>query len=581
MTELNGHTESAPIVVGDKVITLEEPNVVVILDANSGKVLKRMECDHLKLFPAEKQARGRALMKEIEEQYYEFQNLCWEYAWLKNIKANPGLPPDEAAVKIPGKDPARELEIEKIWKERGYGGSPAAPLSAGHGWHPFAVGTPEYDKLADLLTESQVDFGVAPMLHVSHTQMSQHGMTQNTPTSDGSSIFVTFASGQTACLDLDGNVKWMKWYPHDLDRKAVRASFASPWQAFLRKGFTGMSPLLGDDKLIVTQGYVIRGLDKATGTIAWEVKYGDGLEAPDGRRAYKGPSLLTWEDGAKALIFPQGYVIRPSDGKVLSSLNPWEMFGVPSGNVHCAIMGLTTHGDSCFFSWAYGCGAMKVVRNGNDKVGFEPLWRNVIKASAINSKDIAAQPPRGMSAETLIETSPLYDPERNHLYLSVHLRGLWVMDAASGKVFADAQPPNPYQGGPSFCHTSNQLVNPLLVGGKYLFSCRESGGTSVYDAGDIRNVLSENQILPDIRRDMTLREKQWSEIKPRTIGRYIYTSMMWVGGNDDHRTPSDLFVQGENVFIRTIDGILCARRSNTSQESLPKIREKTDSAAHN
>ena len=98
------------------------------------------------------------------------------------------------------------------------------------------------------------------------------------------------------------------------------------------------------------------------------------------------------------------------------------------------------------------------------------------------------------------------------------------------------------------------------------------GGTSVYDANDIRNVLSENQILPDIRRDIMLREKPWREIQPRTIGRFIFTTMMWSGGNDDHRTPSDLFVQGENVFIRTIDGILCARHSNTSQEPLPLIR---------
>lgn len=557
MTELNGHTESTPIVVGAKVVTLEEPNFVVCLDADTGKVLWRVGCDHLTIFDPDKQARGRELMREIDNTYYGFQSLAWEYRWLKS---DPSQKTDKnSAADHPGKDPAREREIEEIWKERAFGGTPGAPLSCGHGGIPFNLGTPEYDKLADVFTELQVDFGIAPMLHISHTQMSQHGMTQNTPTSDGSSIFATFASGQTVCLDLNGNVRWMKWHPHDLDRAAVRASFSSAWGAMLRKGFTGMSPLLVDDKLIVTQGYAIRALSKATGDILWEVKYGNGVEAPGERRAYKGPSLLALDDGTKALIFPQGYVIRPSDGKVLSSLSPWDMFGVPSGNVHCAIMGLTTHGDTCYFSWAYGGGALRVVKTGQDGVAFQQLWRNTIEASALSPKDITSAPARGLSAETLVETSPLFDPERERLYLSVHLRGLWAMDATDGTILAHMGVPNAYNGGPPFAHASNELVNPLLVGGKHVFSCRESGGTSLYDANDIKNLVSENQILPDIRRDLMQRKKPWSEIKGRTIDRYFYTAMMWVGGNDDHRTPSDLFVHGDKVFIRSIDGIYCVQ----------------------
>lgn len=559
-TELKGFTESTPIVVGDRVITLEEPDYVVCLDANTGKLLWRVECDHLKLFPADKEARGRALMREVNDNYYSFDSLIWEYDWIKG--SWPPFGPDKKAAP---KDAARILEIEKIWKERAYGGTPSAPLSAGHGCYPFAVGTPEYGKLADALTELQVDFGIAPMLHISNTQMAQHGMTQGTPTSDGKSIFATFASGQTVCLNLDGKVKWMKWYPHDIRRDAVRAAFnASPWLAFIRKGFTGMSPLLVDDKLIVTQGYVIRGLQKDSGTLAWEVKYGDGIEASAERRAFKGPSLLTLADGDKALIFPQGYVIRPSDGAVLSSLSPWEMFDVPWGNAHCAVMGLTTDGDTCYFSWGAGCGAVRVVKKGKDEVVFSHLWRNTI-AESVPSGNIDSQPPHGLSAETLIETAALLDPVRKRLYISLHEKGLWAMDATNGKVLAHMDAPHQWNGGPPFGTPSNELVNPILVGGKYVFSCRESGGTSVYDADDITHVISENQVYPDITRDMKLWQKPWNELKSRTIDRYFYTGTEWIGGNDDHRTPSDVFIQGDKVFVRSIEGIVCAQARGADQ----------------
>ena len=225
------------------------------------------------------------------------------------------------------------------------------------------------------------------------------------------------------------------------DKTSVRKSFSVPFCGFMKLGFTGMSPLLIDDKLIVTQGYAIRGLWKDTGKLAWDVKYETGWDAEAERLAYKGPALLTLADGDKALIFPQGYVIRPSDGKVLSSLTPWEMFDVPSGNVHCAIMGVIADGDTCYFSWAYGCGDVRVLKTAKDAVEFKHLWRNTIAESALSPADIVKQPPHGLSAETLIETEPLLDPIRKRLYLSVHERGLWAMDATNGNIMAHIASP--------------------------------------------------------------------------------------------------------------------------------------------
>ena len=57
--------------------------------------------------------------------------------------------------------------------------------------------------------------------------------------------------------------------------------------------------------------------------------------------------------------------------------------------------------------------------------------------------------------------------------------------------------------------------------------------------------------------DYELWQKSWAEIKRNTIDRYIYTGMELIGGNDDHRTPADIFIQGDKLYIRSTEGILC------------------------
>jgi hypothetical protein len=53
-------------------------------------------------------------------------------------------------------------------------------------------------------------------------------------------------------------------------------------------------------------------------------------------------------------------------------------------------------------------------------------------------------------------------------------------------------------------------------------------------------------------------DKPWSEVRPRTIDRYIYLGADWIcPKNDVHRTPSDLFFQGHRVYIRSLEALYC------------------------
>lgn len=437
-TELLGFTQSHPIIVGDNLITLEEPSFVVCLDANSGKLRWRTACDHLALFAATEQQQAHTLMRQVEDSLFKARELADEYSWLTGRwnYAIPGARARKGNIDNTPTTTDRIAAIRKEWIDRGFAGSPEDVLYSGHGLQPYAAGSAKYTELATTLADLQVDYGIVPQLNCFPTQAWRMGQTQGTPTSDGSNIFVTFGYGQTACLDLDGHIVWMKWFAHILDKsKVLTAIERDPNVGYQRNGLTGPSPLLVGDTLIVTQGYAIRALDKATGNQRWMVKYGNGNEANAGRAAYRGPALMTLPNGDKVLICPQGYVIRVADGKVLTGDAPQEMFMLPIGNVHCYMMGLVTNGDTCYYTWALGAGAFKVVNLNRDLVECRYLWRTMIPAQDYTNLHPDGIPFGNIDAETYIENAPVYDPDRKRIYISTNQTGcLWSIDAVNGRL---------------------------------------------------------------------------------------------------------------------------------------------------
>ncbi len=119
--------------------------------------------------------------------------------------------------------------------------------------------TRKYDELTQQLIDCRIDGVVLPDLFTITVQTQTSGQTQDTPTSDGASnILPTFGYGHTACLDLDGKIKWMKWFPEIVGDKAtlLAAGKKSHWAEYegSKMGLVVRAPVLVDDKLIVTQG---------------------------------------------------------------------------------------------------------------------------------------------------------------------------------------------------------------------------------------------------------------------------------------------------------------------------------------
>ena len=71
-TPLPGPSFSQPVVVGDKVFTLADPNWLVCLSARDGKILWQKAVDHTAAMPPEKAAKARAATAFWDEQFRQY-----------------------------------------------------------------------------------------------------------------------------------------------------------------------------------------------------------------------------------------------------------------------------------------------------------------------------------------------------------------------------------------------------------------------------------------------------------------------------------------------------------------------------
>ncbi|MBI3830025.1 MAG: PQQ-binding-like beta-propeller repeat protein [Planctomycetes bacterium] len=120
------------------------------------------------------------------------------------------------------------------------------------------------------------------------------------PVSDGRNVYVWFASGVTACYDLDGKCVWM--------RCENVPSFEHGYSS---------SPVLVDGKLIVYMRDLI-AFDAKTGDVAWRTPLTKHEGAnPEGY--FHGTPQPVNIGGTALLMLGNGTVVRASDGKVLST----------------------------------------------------------------------------------------------------------------------------------------------------------------------------------------------------------------------------------------------------------------------
>ncbi len=93
-----------------------------------------------------------------------------------------------------------------------------------------------------------------------HKKMS---VATSTPASDGKRVFATFSSNDVVCLDLDGNLLWIRGLSHDYPNASNSLGMAS---SPIVVGETLIVPVENDDDSFTT------GLDVKTGIARWKIK---------------------------------------------------------------------------------------------------------------------------------------------------------------------------------------------------------------------------------------------------------------------------------------------------------------------
>jgi len=131
-----------------------------------------------------------------------------------------------------------------------------------------------------------------------NAQPGDIGLAGFTPTSDGVFVYAFYASGVTACYDLDGQRQWIRLDPH----------------ANFEHGMSS-SPLLVDGKVILYMRELF-ALDAKTGSKVWSMKHTqeEGLY-PGGR--FHGSPVAATIGGVAVVVLPSGHILKASDGKVL------------------------------------------------------------------------------------------------------------------------------------------------------------------------------------------------------------------------------------------------------------------------
>jgi outer membrane protein assembly factor BamB len=118
-----------------------------------------------------------------------------------------------------------------------------------------------------------------------------NGHSTPTPVSDGNRVFALFGTGVVVCYDLEGNKVWGKFVETPQHRFGHSAS-----------------PLMIDDMLLVQMRDLL-ALDAATGEEKWRANVS----------SYWGTPIAAEIGGTKAVVTPNGDVLRASDGEVLAS----------------------------------------------------------------------------------------------------------------------------------------------------------------------------------------------------------------------------------------------------------------------
>jgi len=258
----------------------------------------------------------------------------------------------------------------------------------------------------------------------------------NTPVSDGKHVYAFFSSCDLVCLDLDGNVKWVRGITHDYPTVANDVGMAS-------------SPIVVDGVVVVQMenevNSVAMGVSAADGRELWKIKR-------PRRPGWCSPAVLGSEEKPVVLLQSARYISahHPQSGKELWR-HETKMAGISSpvafrGDVLAAAEG----------------GLISLTQKGSTKEA-EVVW----EANKLNCG----------SASPVVHRGKVYALGRSGV--------LSCGDASTGEVLWQLRTKGPY------------WATPVAVG-DYLYCCNNDGVVFVVELGEKGKVAAKNDLAEKI-----------------------------------------------------------------------------------
>jgi len=232
----------SPVTVGDKIYVESNPDLLICLAKTTGRIIWVKTNNLFESF-SEEEKKATPALNAAEEPAVKLRAAC------ENLKGKAGI------------DQAAETEINTLAKQ-----------------------------IHDISLKANPNKYNKPP--------SDFGYGSYSPSSDGNNVYVFFAHMVSACYDLEGNRKWIRFDDYNQIEHGISAS-----------------PLLIGGKMVVYMRELL-GLDAKTGEKSWVFKAAplDGLNPV---RMFYGSPVAGKIGGSKYIFLPDGRAINPADGSVV------------------------------------------------------------------------------------------------------------------------------------------------------------------------------------------------------------------------------------------------------------------------
>ena len=276
-TKMPDWSNATPVIVGDKIFVMSEPDLLICCDVATGKILWQKSNSIFDAFGAEGVA-AQAEMKSLQ---------------IKEKKKT--LDELRGKIRSVSRPISRRLEKQKKAYEKKLKDADAEKtekLKASIAKIDADIAARKKELALLRPQEKELQSVIAPFeKYLPHRKHKTTGYTSPSPVSDGKNVYIVMGNGVAACYDLAGDRKWITHVGSSLQG----------W------GFS-TSPLLVDGKLLVNLAAV--AIDVKTGKIAWSY--------PAYRGIPWGTGCVITVGGENLWLTPDGMIYRISDGKKLA-----------------------------------------------------------------------------------------------------------------------------------------------------------------------------------------------------------------------------------------------------------------------